>query len=93
MRQSTVDSVMEEIANHVKQDVNDHDLFHHVKWTIVSASHGIHNARGHFGHENRQEIRRILFAIAQKRFPKLRKYKTRWEFCGKSTYVLLGCHR
>jgi hypothetical protein len=63
---------------------DDTTRWYKVNWIIVSTSHAMFKTRGSRGHKIRQNIRRRLWTIAQKKYPILKRYSIPDEIKGDS---------
>lgn len=67
--------------------------FNKINWEIVSTSHDICRTKGLRGHLKRQQIRRRLWKMAQRKYPYLRRYVIPREINGHSKAFIKISHR
>lgn len=69
------------VVSHIQYDPL---RWHKVNWIIIGASHDMYWRRGRYGHNVRQKIRHRLWAIAQRKYPVLKRYRIPKEINGDS---------
>ena len=77
-------AAMRDISSIIYTVQDDYARWYKINWIVVSTSHHIYWRRGRRGHSIRQKIRHRLWAIAQQKYPLLKRYHIPKEINGDS---------